>query len=274
MFLERSRAGKPSQFHHSSIANRPRAWPTMTGPGGQRAEKGGLEVAWAGRPEPPGQGAKGRRALRRLRSWPLRSRKLVLSSLVASSVLAASIFPATAASALPRARRHRRPAPAVIAKATAPSTSGLTALPLPSPPPTAPADTCVKASWDATVLGIPADFAAGPTDKLIFAGSITALTGQFIDVTPVSNVGTDIVALSPDKRTIYFRLVDFGLLDGLNFATRCSRAFTVDIHAGGRLLTTSATHLGATAANPPSNPFKVGRGALLAARAKLPPARS
>lgn len=253
-------------------------------------------MAWAGRPEPPGQGAKGRRALRRLRSWPLRSRKLVLSSLVASSVLAASIFPATAASALPRARRHHRPAPAVIAKATAPSTSGLSALPLPSPPPTAPADTCVKASWDATVLGIPADFAAGtnaaylwydadgawalrfthtgPTDKLIFAGSITALTGQFIDVTPVSNVGTDIVALSPDKRTIYFRLVDFGLLDGLNFATRCSRAFTVDIHAGGRLLTTSAIHLGATAANPPSNPFKVGRGALLAARAKLPPARS
>jgi hypothetical protein len=113
----------------------------------------------------------------------------------------------------------------------------------------------------------------GPSDKLIFAGYVRALSGQFVDVSAMSKGGTDIVAVSPDKRTIYFRFVDFGLLDGLNFATHCTRAFTVNVHAGGPILPASQIHLGATAANPPGDPFKVGRGFLLSAGAKIPASR-
>jgi hypothetical protein len=111
---------------------------------------------------------------------------------------------------------------------------------------------------------------AGNGDKLIFAGSLSTPTGQFTDVTPVSDKGRDIVALSPDKRTIYFRFVDFGLIDGLNFATRCARVITVNVHASRGLVPANEIHLGANGTSPPGNPFKVGRGMLLSGRAKEP----
>jgi hypothetical protein len=223
--------------------------------------------------------------------------RAALAFLLSAGLLVASLVPASAAFAFPRlVRKHHRPTPAA-ASTTVPGTTLVTSLPVPAPPPSAPADVCLKGSWDAAVEGMPATFAvgtnsaylwydadgawalrfthAGPSDKLIFAGYVKALSGQFVDVSPMSKGGTDIVAVSPDKRTIYFRFVDFGLLDGLNFATHCTRAITVNVHAGnvnsgGPLLPTGQIHLGATATSPPANPFKVGRGLLLAARGKQP----
>jgi hypothetical protein len=264
---------------------------------------GGLDMAWAGRPRR--EHDRGEASSQPVVAHAYRpglvahssKRQLSRHTALLASLLAASLFllsgvPASAASAFPRLRRHHRPVPAAIAATTTvPGPTTLTSLPVPMAPPAAPADECFKVSWDAAVEGAPTAFAIGanaaylwydadggwalrfthasPTSKLIFAGYVRALTGQFLDVSPMSKGGTDIVALSPDKRTIYFRFVDFGLLDGLNFATHCTRAFAVSIHAGGPLLPASQIHLGATAANPPANPFKVGRGSLLAAQAKL-----
>lgn len=222
-------------------------------------------------------------------------RRASLAGLLTLGLFMGSLSEAGAASALSRDRvRHHRTVPTATATTTTvPSaTTTVVSLPQPTPPPAAPADTCVKPSWDVEVEGAPAAFTlgangaylwydadggwalrfthAGTQDKLIFAGSLSTTTGQFIDVTPVSARGRDIVALSANKRTIYFRFVDFGLLDGLNFATHCTRTFTVNVHAGVALMPTGEIHLGTTAANPPADPFKVGRGVLLSARVKPP----
>ena len=72
--------------------------------------------------------------------------------------------------------------------------------------------------------------------------------------------GNDIVVVGAAKRTILFRFVNYGLVDGLDFATRCSKAFTVKLYIEGQLASTGSVHLGQGLGNPTSNPFKVERG--------------
>jgi hypothetical protein len=230
-----------------------------------------------------------------------RGRGPVLAALVISgAVTAGALGPASAAAAESRFHSHfphrRFPSPdAAVPTTGAPlptTTTAMVTLPAPAAPPSAPADTCVKPGWAQAVQGAPTSFAAGsdgayvwydpdggwalrfthadPQDTQIFAGSLSVTSGQFLDLTSLSDRPRDIVALSPNKRTIYFRFVDFGVLDGLNFATHCTKAFAIRIYEGGSLLPANAVHLGSSSANPPSDPFKVARGALLSAKAKEP----
>jgi hypothetical protein len=240
----------------------------------------------------------GRAGWRRNRN---RGRGALLAALVISgTVTAGALGPTSAAAAESRFHFHHRrfPSPDAAVPTTGvplPATTSATTLPAPAAPPSAPADTCIKPGWAQAVQGAPTSFTAGsdgayvwydpdggwalrfthagPQDRLIFAGSLSVTSGQFLDLTSLSDQPRDIVALSPNKRTIYFRFVDFGLLDGLNFATHCAKAFAVKIYEGGSLLPANAVHLGSSSANPPSDPFKVARGALLSAKAKEPAAR-
>ena len=77
--------------------------------------------------------------------------------------------------------------------------------------------------------------------------------------TTVASGGNDIVYETANKHTVYFRFVDDGWVDGLNFGTECAKAFTVNIHQGPKLASPSAIFLGAGLANPLGNPFKVER---------------
>ncbi|MGH9107155.1 MAG: hypothetical protein ACRDZX_15265, partial [Acidimicrobiales bacterium] len=176
--------------------------------------------------------------------------------------------------------RHRAPASSSTTTTTVPgTTTTVPTMPLPMPPPPAPEDTCVKGAWMPAVRGRPASFAmsngaylwhdpdggwalrvthAGPGDRAAFSGSLTSAHGQFVDITALDG-GNDIVYETHDKHTVYFRLVDFQLLDGLNFATQCSAGFQVKVHIGAKLLGPRAVRLGSDQVKPASNPFKVAR---------------
>jgi hypothetical protein len=155
-----------------------------------------------------------------------------------------------------------------------------TSLPAPIPPAPAPEDTCVGGVWPSNVEGRPLQFEAGdhglylwhdpdggwalrathagPHDKVVFSGTLTT-GGQFADVKRVKDEANDIVVLSPNKHTILFRFVNFGYVDGLDFATHCSKGFTASFDISGHLAPSGKVHLGAGEVNPTSNPFRVER---------------
>ena len=179
--------------------------------------------------------------------------------------------------------RSRPPGTTTTTSPASPATSS--PMPLPSSPPAVPADTCAKGAWAPSVDGMPSAYgAAGEaaylwydadggwalrvTDandkpRVVFSGYLTSTSGQFIDVTTVGAGANDIV-YEPNGRTVYFRFVNFGQLDGLNFGTECAKAFSVNIHVGPPLAPMSPTsiYLGSGSANPPSDPFRVDRGRL------------
>jgi hypothetical protein len=159
------------------------------------------------------------------------------------------------------------------------TTTTETTMPAPIPPAPAPADTCAKGVWPAEVQGRPQFFQAGdgvylwddpdggwalrathssPNDTAVISGTLTT-TGKFIDVRR-NDLGNDIVAVSANKRTILFRFVNYGWVDGLDFATRCAPGFSASIYIAGTLAPTTSIHLGGSATAPGTNPFRVLRG--------------
>jgi hypothetical protein len=171
-----------------------------------------------------------------------------------------------------------RPITTTTTAAVTTTTAGPSLVPTP-PAPEAP-DSCVTGSWPSAAEGRPAAFLAGsdgaylwhdpdggwalrvthsgPHDRVIFSGSLTT-TGKFINVQRAGDEGNDIVEVGPAKHTIFFRFVNYGWVDGLDFGTRCAPAFTVKIYVEGQLASTGAVHLGQAAVNPTSNPFRIER---------------
>lgn len=175
------------------------------------------------------------------------------------------------------------------ATATAPAPSLV-----PTPPAAQTQDTCVPGSWSPAAEGRPVSFQAGsdgaylwhdpdggwalrvthsgPHDRVIFSGSLTT-TGKFLNVQITGGQGNDIVEVGPAKHTIFFRFVNYGWVDGLDFGTRCAPAFTVKIYIEGQLASIGAVHLGQAAVNPTNNPFRIERvhGPSGNSRQMLPP---
>jgi hypothetical protein len=153
-------------------------------------------------------------------------------------------------------------------------------LPAPQAPAAAAADSCLKGSWPADVSGRPTAYQSlgdgiylwydpdggwalrvthtARKDHAIFSGVLSAGTGKFVDVHGIG-AGNDIVAVGPFGRTVLFRFVNFSAVDGLDFATRCTRGFGVDLRISGRLVAPAAVHLGGQGSNPVTNPFRVVR---------------
>lgn len=182
---------------------------------------------------------------------------------------AALIAPATAAS---------QPA-AIAATLTAKGVIN-SVMPLPTSPAPSPPDTCAQGEWPNIVAGRPAQFVAsddaaylwhdanggwalrvthaGPRDRVVFSGTLYT-AGQFVDVRPLSDEGTDIVVVGAGSHAIYFRFVDYGWVDGLDFATRCSEGLTTRIDINGVPAPTVGIHLGRKALPPAGNPFRISR---------------
>jgi hypothetical protein len=99
---------------------------------------------------------------------------------------------------------------------------------------------------------------SGPHDRVIFSGSLTT-SGKFVGVQLIGGGGNDIVAIGRAKHTVFFRFVNYGWVDGLDFATHCSAAFTVKVYVEGQLAPTGEVHLGQGGGNPISNPFDIVR---------------
>lgn len=216
----------------------------------------------------------------RTTSWAGRPARVAVGAFLAVAALITAASPGWAGGK-PAHRQFSYPSTTVAAGA-ATQAGGLFVS-----PPSAPQDNCVRGAWPSAVEGRPTlsttggDAAylwqdpdggwalrvthSGAHDKAVFAGSLTSARGKFMDVTPVSGGGNDIVVEALGGHTIFFRFVDYGLVDGLNFATQCAKAFSVDIHQDGRLVSASDVHLGASGANPTSNPFRVERTGALGA---------
>ena len=194
----------------------------------------------------------------------------------AKALLGACVVVAAASmAATPAWAKVRRPVTTTAATALLTTTTTLGTMPAPTPPVAAPPDTCGKGAWPSEVQGRPLSFQvgdgvylwddpdggwalrathSGPQDTAVISGTLTT-GGKFVDVRRGQG-GNDIVALSANKRTILFRFVNYGWVDGFDFATRCSAGFSASFYVGGNLASTAAIHLGADVRQPDHQPVE------------------
>jgi hypothetical protein len=91
----------------------------------------------------------------------------------------------------------------------------------------------------------------------VFTGVIRS--GQPISVRGYRLEKQDSYRLSNRGRTLTFRLVNHGQVDGLDFTDRCAINTTFDLVRDGHRLAPADIHLGVNKAHPTSNPFRVQR---------------
>lgn len=164
--------------------------------------------------------------------------------------------------------------------ATATASPALAASPAPAATPTAANttnDSC-HAPLPAAVNGAPANFHAGELGgaylwhttkgwrlrvthrghgKVVFTGTIHSQQ-------PISYQGyrlerSDSVTLSGNRRTLSFRFVDYGGVDGIDFVDNCSRNTVAGFARDGHRLPATRVFLGARGAHPTSDPFDLQR---------------
>jgi hypothetical protein len=137
---------------------------------------------------------------------------------------------------------------------------------------------CTDGSWPASVQGRPTLFQAGATagdyiwhdsagwhvrvthpgaDRVVFTGVIVASAP--LDATPVRLEENDVVTVGADMRTITYRLVNYGGVDGFDFTTSCAARVTFGGRAGGDLLPIWRVWVGHNDRHPLENPFVVRR---------------
>jgi hypothetical protein len=114
----------------------------------------------------------------------------------------------------------------------------------------APTVACTNGQWPSAVQGRPTLFTAGASagdylwhdatgwhvrvthpghGRVVFTGTIVASAP--LDATPVKLEKQDVVTLGADRKTITYRLVNYGAIDGFDFTTRCAR----QVAFGGRM---------------------------------------
>ena len=71
--------------------------------------------------------------------------------------------------------------------------------------------------------------------------------------------GRDFVALSADRKTITYRLYNYGKVDGFNFRTACARTLKFTGFRSGDKLPVSRIWIGHDNRHPLQNPFVVTR---------------
>jgi hypothetical protein len=165
--------------------------------------------------------------------------------------------------------------PNAYAGPTSPTLPVAVVAPAPAPP-----DNCLDGYWPLVAEGAPSGFDASyhgaylwqdpnggwalrvthtaTKDRAVFSGTLET-SGRFVDVRPLRTGGADIIAVSPNGRTIIFRFVNYRWVDGLDFATHCSAGFTVSIDINGQGASPNLLHLGGAATAQTSNPFRVQR---------------
>jgi ABC-type transport system substrate-binding protein len=177
------------------------------------------------------------------------SRRLVLSGLLTLSALAAMlVIPATTFAA---------------------STVSTTA---------ATVSSCGEERWPASVQGQPATFFAGAragdyiwhnatgwhlrfthpgTARVVFSGTI--VSNAALTVAPYRLEAGDTFALSADKKTLTYRFLNHGRIDGLDVRTACATRLWFRGSMAGVKLPTGRIWLGHAGRHPLQNPFVILR---------------
>jgi hypothetical protein len=137
---------------------------------------------------------------------------------------------------------------------------------------------CTDGSWPSSVQGRPSLFTAGAragdyiwhdstgwhfrvthpgTGRVVFSGVIVASAP--VAETPVKLEKNDVVSLSADRKTITYRLVNYGGIDGFNITAPCAGRITFGGWMNGVRLPTWRIFIGHYDRHPLENPFPVVR---------------
>ncbi|MHB8459822.1 MAG: hypothetical protein ACYDAK_12145 [Candidatus Limnocylindrales bacterium] len=138
--------------------------------------------------------------------------------------------------------------------------------------------TCTDGVWPKTVDGRPARFEAGAAAgdyiwhdatgwhvRVTHPGSATVVfTGRVVSSAPLTAVpvlleAQDTITVSADRRTITYRLVDHGGIDGFDFTTACARQVGFYGAMADHRLPVGRIWLGDAGRHPLENPFVVRR---------------
>ena len=144
--------------------------------------------------------------------------------------------------------------------------------------PTVATPACVDGHWPASVQGRPILFHAGasagdylwhdskgwhlrvthPGKKgVVFSGKI--VSDAPLTEAPVKLEPQDVVTLSADKKTITYRFVNYGYIDGFDFRASCSDRLVVTSRMAGLKLPDWRVRLGLHSRHPLENPFVLRR---------------
>ena len=179
-----------------------------------------------------------------------RSRHLVLSSLLTLSAMTAALF-----------------VPAATFAAT-PTTGAATAT----------TTTCDEGRWPAAAQGQPWMFKAGASAgdylwhngtgwhlrithpgsaRIVFTGTIVSNTA--LSVTSYKFESGDSFTLSADHKTLTYRVVNHGRIDGLDFRTACATRLWIRGSMAGHRLALWRIRIGHAGRHPLQNPFVILR---------------
>lgn len=92
---------------------------------------------------------------------------------------------------------------------------------------------------------------------VVFSGTITA--GQALTVKGVRLETGDTFTVSPDQKTVTYRFVNHGKIDGLDFTTACAKHLTFGGRMNSLRLPTGRIWIGHRGRHPLENPFVLRR---------------
>jgi hypothetical protein len=152
------------------------------------------------------------------------------------------------------------------------------ASPLPTAASAVATAACNDGHWPASVQGMPVTFKAGAragdyiwhdskgwhlrvthagSHAVVFRGTIHASAP--LDADPVKLEPSDQFTVSADRKTITYRFVNYGHIDGLDFRTSCAKTLGFRGAMAGHKLPTWRIWLGHHGRHPLENPFVVIR---------------
>jgi hypothetical protein len=94
--------------------------------------------------------------------------------------------------------------------------------------------------------------------RVVISGSITA-SRDIASLRRVALESADVLRLSNHNRTLSFRFVNAGRIDGFDFTASCARTARFAFRVGASTATPRQVHLGAHRVSPTSVPFTVER---------------
>ena len=97
-------------------------------------------------------------------------------------------------------------------------------------------------------------------DRAVFTGSVK-VDGQIVAIGRRLESGAEGVVTRTGAGAAYFRFVNYGGIDGLNFATRCSTNLRVNVKRNGVTVPAAHVYIGASGTNPDAVPFTISKTA-------------
>ena len=93
--------------------------------------------------------------------------------------------------------------------------------------------------------------------RMVFSGVITASAP--ITFRPVRDEKRDHISLSADRRTLVFRFVNYGGIDGVDFTNGCADTTRFALALDRHRLGAAHIYIGAGSVQPPHDPFVISR---------------